>query len=112
MALEFPGVPSFTGNLPTWIQKVSTVINNLLRGKLNAITTLTLDANVASTTLTDARISVQSVIVPVPTTANAATELANGTLYQPTAGRVNGSRSFTHANNAQTDRAFDLLIIG
>lgn len=110
MAVEYPGVPSYTGNVPTWIQKVSTFLNNMLRGKLNCITTLTLTANAASTTLTDSRISHQSVIALTPTTANAAAALA--TTYQVDTGRVAGSRVFTHANNAQTDRTFDVTIVG
>lgn len=112
MSVDYPGVPPFTGNVPSWIQRAYTVIDNLLLGKTNNVTTLTLTANAASTTLTDPRISFQSVITLVATTANAAAELGNGTIYQLTAGRVNGSRVFTHNNNAQVDRTFDVTIVG
>lgn len=73
-------------------------------------TTLTLTANVASTTLTDARISFRSPILLQPTTANAAAELGNGTLYIAESGRGNGSVVITHANNAQADRVYRILI--
>jgi hypothetical protein len=40
----------------------------------------------------------------MPTTANTAAQLGNGTIYVN--GRANGSFTLTHANNAQTDRIF------
>lgn len=71
---------------------------------------VTLTANAASTTITDARIRFDSFIGFQPTTANAAAELGAGTLYVDDSGRVNGSVTITHANNAQTDRTFKVLI--
>jgi hypothetical protein len=80
------------------------------RGKLEATGTVTLIANAASTVVTDARASFQSFIGFMPTTANAATEVGNGTIYVST--RNNGSFTLAHANNAQTDRTFAYLVIG
>ena len=96
--------------LPTTAEtrRVVEVVNRINQGKLNVASELTLTANVASTTLTDSRISPQAFIGLMPTTANAATALA--TTYIGT--RLNGSATITHANNAQTDRTFALLIIG
>lgn len=93
-------------------RKIAKTVNGLLQGKMNAVTTLTLAASVASTTLTDARITPQSFIGMMPLTANATAELGNGTLYFPAATQTTGSVVITHANNAQTDRTFTLLIIG
>lgn len=71
---------------------------------------LTLAVGTASTTLTDARIRFDSAVVLVPTTANAAAELGNGSLWISEAARVNGSVVITHANNALTDRTFRYVI--
>lgn len=84
----------------------------MLRGRMNTGGLFTLTASVASSTMTDDRISVDSTVVLVPTTANAAAELGNGTLYMSETGRVNGSIVVTHANNAQADRTFRIVIIG
>jgi hypothetical protein len=46
----------------------------------------------------------------MPTTANAAAELGNGTLH--VSARAKGSFTLTHANNAQPDRSFDYAMIG
>lgn len=93
-------------------RKLAKAINAAVNGRINAVTTITLTANAATTTLTDSRISVSSFIGLTPRTANAAAELGNGTLYIADAGRLNGSAVITHANNAQTDRNYTVLIIG
>lgn len=85
-------------------------INSVLRGKLNAVTTVTLTANTTTTTLTDERINPQSFIGLMPQTANAASALA--TTYFLAANILNGSVVITHANNAQVDKTFVVLIIG
>lgn len=92
------------------IRRVVETVQNLLRGKLNAVTTLTLAANVATTTLTDSRIGGESHIALTPTTANASAEIGAGTIY--VSARAKGSATVTHANNAQTDRSYSVLIIG
>ena len=45
-----------------------------------------------------------------PTSANAAAELGNGTLYFDAPGA--GSVVIRHANNAQIDRSFNYVVIG
>jgi hypothetical protein len=94
------------------LRGIAAVVNRLLTGKLNNVTTLTLDANAASTTLTDSRLTSESHLSFMPTTANAAAEIGNGTLYIDESARVNGSVVITHANNAQTDRTFRITITG
>jgi hypothetical protein len=71
---------------------------------------LTLVANSSSTALTDARLRFDSTLILVPTTANAAAELAGGTLWIPETGRVNGLATIVHANNVQVDRTYRYLI--
>lgn len=94
-----------------WIQKAWSAFNNMLAGKLNCTYPgFTLTANASQTTLTDYRIGGSTVVLFVPKTANAAAEIGNGTLIlgEPVAGAVNVG----HANNAQTDRTFDLVLLG
>lgn len=105
-------VPTTGTDWKEWLLKVSRAVNDMLRGRLNTGGLFTLTANVGSSTLTDERISVDSTVVLVPTTANAAAELGNGTLYMSETGRVNGQITVTHANAASTDRTFRIVIIG
>jgi hypothetical protein len=93
-------------------RKMARIVNNSLQGHLNAVTTITLTANAASTTLTDARLTVNSVVIFDPVTANAATEIFGATMYVTSANRNNGAFVITHANNAQTDRTFNVLMMG
>ena len=91
-------------------------LNATIGGKLNALNNpdfpFTLTAGAASTVLTDDRLGIDSVVIWDPVTANAATELAAGTMYTLEANRSNGSWTVTHANNAQTDRTFNYCILG
>ena len=105
-------VPTSGTNWKEWLLKVAMAVNEIRHGHLNTGGLFTLSASVASTTFIDDRISVDSTVVLVPTTANAAAELGAGTLYMSETGRVNGSIVVTHANNAQTDRTFRVVIIG
>ena len=92
-----------------WRNALANIINNvLLQGKFNCGLDVTLTENAATTTLTDPRITADSVIVFMPTTSNAAAEL--GTLY--VTGRKKGEATINHANNAQTDRTYRVGIFG
>lgn len=110
MSVGFRGVEPYLTDHAEWIKRSARSQQAVLQGKTNNTTTITLEAGTTTTTLTDPRITFQSVIALVPTTANAAAALA--TTYQLTAGRVNGEREFTHDNNGQTDRTFDVTIVG
>lgn len=94
------------------IRRLYEVLQQIRRGKLEAVTELTLTANAATSTLTFKGLSPQSVVVFDPKTANAAAELYGGTMYVLTANRTNDSWTVTHANNAQTDRTFQVAVIG
>ncbi len=115
MSLGFPPVPRGPGAatleaLKRHCEQLAEKINALLIGKTNNVLTVTLTANVATTTVTDARLGVNSALNFMPTTANAAAEIGNGTLYVGT--RSNGSCVITHANNAQTDRTYKVTVSG
>jgi len=87
-------------------------ISRLFQGKSNNVLDVTLTASAAATTVTDARIGVNTALLFMPRTANAAAEIGNGTIYVADSGRANGSVSITHANNAQTDRDFKVVLCG
>lgn len=79
-----------------------------LAGKLNCAGSLTLDVSPAtSTDYDDPLITENSVLLLMPTTANAAAELA--TLYiVPSA----GTATVNHSSSASSDRTFGVVIIG
>ena len=104
MAAGFPHLPP-QGDDP---RRVATVVNLAMRGKINAVAALTLAFGAVETPLTDDRIGADSVILLMPTTANAAAALA--TTY--VAMRIPGEATISHLNNAQTDRSFAAVIIG
>jgi hypothetical protein len=106
MMAGFPALPVGGGEA----RQVAAVVNRLAQGKLNCTGSLTLAASAASTTIDDPRATAGSVILLMPTTANAAAELGNGTLH--VSARAKGSFTLTHANNAQPDRSFDYAMIG
>jgi hypothetical protein len=106
----FPGVPADWGNEREHRRKLAESLNRVLAGKLNAALDVTLAANAAATTVADARLSSASYIGFCPLTANAAAEIGSGTIYVSAQGK--GTATLAHANNAQTDRNFRLLVIG
>lgn len=87
---------------------VRTIIE-LCKGHTNAIGTITLTANAASTTVSAPTCSETSVPMLSPFTANAAAEVGNGTISV-----APGREAFviTHANNAQTNRTFGWHVAG
>lgn len=105
--LHFPPPP-----LNPELRRQYEVLQQMRSGKLECVGELTLTAGAASTVITDIRISPQSVIVWHPRTANAAAEMAAGTMYITDANMGSGTATVTHANNAQVDRTFRLAIIG
>lgn len=89
---------------------ISEVVNNVLDGKLNSTGEFTCTASAASTDVSDFRAGKDSIILLMPTTANASAEIGAGTIYIST--RAKQSFTVSHANNAQTDRTFGYIIIG
>ncbi len=100
--------PRVWGAVPEHLRILADRINLLINGRSNAVGDVTLTANAASTTLTDARIGLDSHIGLMPTTSNAAAALA--TTYVSSRGK--GTATITHANNAQTDKTFRYSIQG
>lgn len=83
-------------------------IRDLFEGRSNASGSFTVMDNDTTTTVTAINCSATSTIFLQATSANAAAEIGNGTLY--VSAKAQGSFTVTHANNAQTDRTFDYRI--
>lgn len=112
MTINAPGTPL----LPRHgyeVRDVANAANAALNGKINSFGTVTLGTGVASTTVTDPRVGVNSIVILFPQTANAAAELGNGTAYIQPGDNVNKtSFKITHANSATSGRTFSWLLIG
>ena len=86
-------------------RETSEIVNNILQGKLNATATVTLTNSATTTTVTDYRVSGDSVILFMPTTSDAATE----NLW--VSARSKNSFTITHAS-ASTTRTYAYAVIG
>ena len=91
-------------------REIASVVNLLVDGKNNATGTFTLTASATTTQVTDLRAGTDSVILYVPTTANASAEKGAGSIF--ISARADSSFTITHANNSQNDRTFIYAIIG
>jgi hypothetical protein len=103
-------VPGITETDP---KKVILAVQQIAAGRSNATGTVTLTPNAATTTVTPSQtgaIASGSTPILTATTANAATEVGNGTMYVSTV--ANGSFTITHANAATTGRTFLWAILG
>jgi hypothetical protein len=86
-------------------REISNVVNNILNGKINSTGNVTLTNSSATTTLYDARIGDDSVILFMPTTSDASTENIHVT------GRQKGQATLNHAS-ATTTRSFGYIVFG
>ena len=84
-------------------------LKSVISGQVDCTLLVTLGASVATTTITDSRISIMTAVLLSPMTAHAAAEVAAGGLYIVPAA---GAAVVNHANNAQTDRTFQCALIG
>ena len=85
-------------------------MNSVLRGKFNATIDVTLTANAATTTISDARIGYYTAVIPaMGMTASAATSLGAG-IYVDTL--KTGSCVVHHDNTADTDKTIRFVLIG
>ena len=91
-----------------WALSIFDHIRSAFIGKVDDYTTITLAANTATTTVSDARIGVSSKLFFSPTTATAAAEMDN--LY--TASTSAGSAVLVHSNTADTDKILNMMVRG
>lgn len=106
MAFQIIGGLSF--ETPVMLQRLWDAVNALGSGRSNAIGSVTLTASATTTTVTDRRAAIDSVITLMPTTSNAAAAI--GSTYVSSRGI--GTFTLTHASNAQADRTFKYAIQG
>ena len=100
-------VPGIT---ETDLKKIVLAVQQLAAGRSNAVGTVTLATGSATTIVTDKNCAAGSTPLLTPTTANAATEVGNGTTYVSAV--ANGSFIITHANSATTGRTFLYALYG
>ena len=103
-------VPATFYDVEAHLRLVVNALNELAGGKINATATVTLTANAASTVVTDMFVGPDAKIIFEPQTANAAAEIAAGTMYTSSKGQQ--TFTITHANNTQTDRTFGYVVAG
>ena len=89
------------------LRDTAEIINNCVDGKLNVTGEVTLTNSATSTVVTDVRVGAESLIVFMPITAGAATELAAGGMYVSSQGKQ--TFTVTHANNS-TARTFRFAV--
>jgi hypothetical protein len=85
-------------------------IQQLTRGRSNASGSVTLDTSTTTTTVTRDNMNLNAWPFLTPTTANAAAEIGNGTIYVSSVTKT--GFVLTHANNAQADRTFGYVVLG
>ncbi len=100
-------VPEFMPDEAVHRRQLARAVNQAMTGHTNTTLFVTLTVSAASTTITDARISLQTCVSLMPQTANAAAALA--TTYTTCA---KGVATINHANNTQADRTFTVAIQG
>ena len=105
-------VPTRWHDPEEWSRFLANAINGLLDGRVESNSSLTLTASAASTVVTDRRVGKDSVILFMPLTANAATELYGATMYVSAIAPRDSQFTITHANNSQTDRNFRYIVLG
>lgn len=110
---QFPVVPINHASSATQFERtVTNVVNGIMSGRQNNASSVTLSDNTSTTTVTlaDNLLTPDTVILFMPTTANAATEFAAGTMYVSSI--TTTTFVITHVNNGQTDRTFKYVRIG
>ena len=109
---SYPIAPLDSGSPDQHRRQIARAANGAVSGKTNNVGEVTLNESATTTTLTDDRLTYFSAVVWEPVTANAASELAAGTLYVTLANRNNGEYTISHASATSTDRTFRYAIIG
>ncbi len=91
-------------------RRIVDVVRQLIEGRNNAVGTVTLTANAATTTVKAPNCAPGSFPFLFPMTANAAAAVA--TTFILASNVTTGQFVISHANNAQTDKAFGWVVLG
>lgn len=101
----FRTLPPFGGDP----RAVAEVVNGMMNGKTNNTGTVTLRQSQTTTVITDERIGYASVILFMPTTADAADEMAHGHMYVSSRGKGTATISHGSHNSVMT---YSYAVIG
>src|SRR5690348_8538769 len=95
-------------------REVATAVNQALKGKINAVGTVTLTASATSTTVKNQFVSKSSVILFAPQTANALAMNVIGDAPYVKPADITDADSFkiTHGSEAHADLQFAYVILG
>ena len=89
-------------------REVSEVVNNLIEGKSNNTSTVILNTSGTETTVFNERVGLNSVILFVPRSANAAGETDH--IFIKT--KFKGSFIIGHRNHGHSDVELDYIVVG
>ena len=89
-------------------REVSEVVNNLVEGKSNNTSTVILNSSGTETTVFNERVGLNSVILFVPRSANAAGETDH--IFIKT--KFKGSFIIGHRNHGHSDVELDYIVVG
>ena len=103
-------LPTFILNETEHRKQISGWMREVHQGKLANTGMVTLATSAASTTVLDSRAGAFSWIGLMPTTANAASAIADGSVYISSQGKQ--TFTITHANNAVADRIYRYALLG
>jgi len=112
---EFLELPeAYSPDTRDFDRKIVRVVNGMMSGKTNNTGEVTLGASTSTSTVTlsAGRLGEDTQVLFTATTANAATELAAGSMFVSSRDVSNNQFSITHANNGQTDRIFKFILVG
>lgn len=89
---------------------IAQTVNNILKGKINAVFSITLASGAATTTVNNPLVTKNSAFLFSPQTAHAAAIAAPYVLQS----NITEGASFviTHANDANSDKTFSVAILG
>lgn len=103
-------LPTFIPNEIEHRKQISAWMREVHQGKLANTGSVTLQTSTAATVVTDSRAGNFSWIGLMPTTASAASAVADGSVYISSQGKQ--TFTITHTNNAVADRIFRYAILG
>lgn len=89
------------------MRRIAEEVNAIIYGKWGSVT---LEVTATETVVSDARVSINTVVTLTPTTANAASELTS--TYISEIDVTTGQFTITHQNNALADRTFNYTLEG
>jgi|SRR5882672_3717100 len=101
-------VPTFQVDDTEHRRRISEWAIQVMQGKLNNVGSVTLTTGITNTTVTDARVGINSFIGFTSTTSSGAVEVATMHLSS----RGDGQFVVTHSNSAIADRTFIYCVLG